>query len=97
MLVQAVFIYLPNEKRIRVHPQGGYDIEQRVEGCGWILDNEAKVNDRSAICRALSMLQSVAERFIDCPSCHTKGALTTKEQKNGYQCQACEDAEEGGL
>ena len=31
----------------------------------------------------------------DCPTCGRKGALTTYQKQQGYQCNACADAEEG--
>jgi hypothetical protein len=64
MNVIAVVIFLKENLRMRITPEGGYDLETRIDGIGWVLDNEGvSVNDRHVILEALGILQKLDAGF----------------------------------
>lgn len=40
-----ILINVDKNRRIRVYPEGGLDLECWIGGIGWVLDNEADIPD----------------------------------------------------
>lgn len=46
---------------------------------------------------ALRASSKTNPRNIECPTCHAPNALTMKDKRRGYQCDACADRAEAGI
>jgi ribosomal protein L37AE/L43A len=51
--------------------------------------------ERMAYDRQISQYNKNNKQRYECPTCHTKDALSAWEKKKGYQCSRCADREEG--
>lgn len=61
-----VVVNVDANRRLRVYPQGGCDMEARVEGIGWVLDNDAAVSDcvlQSYLDNAAAVLQLASSKL----------------------------------
>ncbi len=70
MKLRRVVVNVDQGRRLVVNPEGGLDLEAFVKGIGWVLDNEAHVdNGDLAAClyQAAELLQGNAECAEKCP------------------------------
>ena len=57
-----ITLKVDDDRRVVINKHGGLDIETKVDGIGWILDNEADIPDHvvdSYVCQAKMILDKV--------------------------------------
>ncbi len=64
--MKSLLVNVDAYRRIRLYPEGGLQLEAKVDGIGWILDNDAEVSDSvigAYLETAIAIVQHAAENF----------------------------------
>jgi hypothetical protein len=98
MAMFSVTIRIDGNRRIKVYPEGGFDLEAFVDGPGWVLDTDADVPDSVievyldragvAIQNAMAKLRPCCEHVCD-DECRSFGC-------KARQCDVAEDVRQPG-